>query len=357
MGLGGNDLLDGRDGNDTMYGGRGSDTYVFGRGAGRAQVFDLAQPASGDLNTIQMADFTPDEVTVLSSPEHLLLSLNNPDGTPGTADRLALAYFNVDEALRAVQVQFADGTVWDAGTLRALVSGTLSDADSVSVPSRPPSGDGGGGTSGSGGTGVGTTGPTETPVLVGGPGDDLLGGGPGDDTLLGGAGPGTLDGGAGTDTMYGYDGNDTYLFGPGSGQDTVLDFDPTAGNVDTIEMASGVAPSDVTVTHQQDLAAGVDDLVLSINGTSDQLTVQSFFTDPVFHVERVAFADGTVWDATELRDKTLRLWQGGPDTDFIIVPIFGFESNDNLVDGGAGDDFLETSIGNNVLRGDEGDAR
>src|SRR5439155_1532275 len=176
----------------------------------------------------------------------------------------------------------------------------------------------------------------------------------GADTLYGGAGPDTFDGGAGNDTMYGYDGNDTYLFGPGSGQDTVLDFDPTAGNVDTIEMASGVAPSDVTVTHQQDLAAGVDDLVLSINGTSDQLTVQSFFTDPVFHVERVAFADGTVWDATELRDKTLRLWQGGPGNDFIVVPIFGFESNDNLVDGGAGDDFLDTSIGNNVLRGGEG---
>src|SRR5207237_10044882 len=151
--------------------------------------------------------------------------------------------------------------------------------------------------------------------------------------------------------------HEIYPYGSGRRQAQDMEFDAAACNVDTLQMASGVPPSYVTVIHQQDLAARVDDLVLSTNGTSDQLTVQSFFTDPVFHVERVAFADGTVWDATELRDKTLRLWQGGPDTDFIIVPKFGFESNDNLVEGGAGDEFLDRSIGNNVLRGDEGDDR
>src|SRR2546422_8336202 len=291
-GLGGNDLLDGRDGNDTMYGGRGSDTYIFGRGVGRAQVFDFAQAGSGDLNTIQMADVTPDDVTVLASPEHLVLALNNPDGTPGMADRLALAYFNMDEAFRAAHVQFADGTVWDAGTLRALVSGTLSDADSVSVPSRPPFGDGGGGTSGSGGTGVGTTGPTETPVLVGGPGDDLLGGGPGDDTLIGGAG------------------NDTDLFGRGSGHDTIVEDDATAGNVDTVQFSADVAPSDVAVTGRG------DELVLSINGSTEQLAVEAFLLDAAHQLERVSFDDGTSSDIATIEDHPPKTLTGtsGADT-------------------------------------------
>src|SRR5207244_119709 len=136
-------------------------------------------------------------------------------------------------------------------------------------PWGPAAGVGGGGTSGAGGTGVGTTGPTETPVLVGGPGDDLLGGGPGDDTLIGGAG------------------NDTYLFGRGSGHDTIVEDDATAGNVDTVQFSADVAPSDVAVT------GSGDDLVLSINGSTDQLTVQAFFLDAAHQIEQVSFDDGT----------------------------------------------------------------
>src|SRR5206468_261113 len=189
---------------------------------------------------------------------------------------------------------------------------------------------------------------------------EALAGTGGAETLYGGAGPDTFDGGAGNDTMYGYDGNDTYLFGPGSGQDTVLDFDPTAGNVDTIEMASGVAPSDVTVTHQQDLAAGVDDLVLSINGTSDQLTVQSFFTDPVFRGDegddRLFAGNG----ADEL--------DGGPGDDllqgdggfvgFVGAPgrndtLLGGDGNDTL-NGAGGDDLLDGGAGDDFLSGDGG---
>jgi Ca2+-binding RTX toxin-like protein len=461
MGLGGNDVLDGRDGDDRLYGGTGSDTYVFGRGGGHGQVFDVASPGSDDLNTIQLADLLPTDVTVLSSPEHLVVALNNPDGTAGTVDRLTLAYFNENVAFRAVQMQFADGTVWDAATLHASVHGALTDEEALSLPSIPPSGGSGGGSgSGSGGSGGGEG---QTPVLVGGPGDDLLGGGPGDDTLIGGAGndtylfgrgsgddtiieddvttgnvdtiqisadvtmsdvgvtrngddlvlningtadqltvqsffvdsahqieqvvfadgtswdvatiedhlpqtltgtagadtlyggagPDTLDGGAGNDTLYGYDGNDTYLFGRGSGQDTLLDFDPTPGNADTIQMSADVAPNDVTVTHVRDLAHGVDDLVLSINGTADRLTVQSFFTDPAYRIEEVAFADGTAWDAATLREKTLSSYQGTAGDDLINL----YQSsavNDSLVDGGAGDDFLQGNAGNDVIRGGEG---
>ena len=38
-------------------------------------------------------------------------------------------------------------------------------------------------------------------------------------------------------------GNDTYLFGRGSGQDTIVDYDTTAGNLDTILLNSDISPA------------------------------------------------------------------------------------------------------------------
>ena len=74
----------------------------------------------------------------------------------------------------------------------------------------------------------------------------------------------------------GANGNDTYLFGRGSGQDIIYDYDKTAGNVDTILLNSDISPADVTF-HKSDY-----DLVLSINDTSDTLTVSNWFgTNPV----------------------------------------------------------------------------
>jgi Ca2+-binding RTX toxin-like protein len=54
-----------------------------------------------------------------------------------------------------------------------------------------------------------------------------------------------LNGGAGNDYLYGYNwlyGNDTYIFEPGSGHDTISDYDSTIGNVDTIQLKYGITP-------------------------------------------------------------------------------------------------------------------
>lgn len=57
--------------------------------------------------------------------------------------------------------------------------------------------------------------------LYGGNGDDVLRGGSGDDFLQGDAGRDILIGGSGNDEMAGSTGSDTYLFGWGSGEDTI----------------------------------------------------------------------------------------------------------------------------------------
>ncbi len=62
-------------------------------------------------------------------------------------------------------------------------------------------------------------------ALVGGDGDDELFGGTGDDELYGENGDDLLVGGDGQDMLTGGSGDDTFVFGPGSGDDTITDFD------------------------------------------------------------------------------------------------------------------------------------
>ena len=77
-------------------------------------------------------------------------------------------------------------------------------------------------------------------ILYGDEGDDSVGGGFGNDILDGGAGNDTLNGGGGDVIWWATNGNDTYLFGRGSGQDTITDYDTTAaGDVDTNRIQAG----------------------------------------------------------------------------------------------------------------------
>lgn len=70
-------------------------------------------------------------------------------------------------------------------------------------------------------------------TIVGGTGNDSIWGGSGKDTLRGDAGNDrlfgqkgndTLWGGAGNDTLYGGEGKDTFVYKPGEGKDTILDY-------------------------------------------------------------------------------------------------------------------------------------
>jgi Ca2+-binding RTX toxin-like protein len=61
-------------------------------------------------------------------------------------------------------------------------------------------------------------------AVYGGGGNDILDGAAGDDALSGGAGLDTLIGGIGSDRVTGGSGSDTFVFRPGDGDDTIVDF-------------------------------------------------------------------------------------------------------------------------------------
>src|SRR6185369_14620513 len=150
-------------------------------------------------------------------------------------------------------------------------------------------------------------------------------------------------------------GADTYLFGRGDGQDTVYDNDTTAGVIDKIVFKTGVLPSQVQVSRS------VDSLVLKIAGTTDQVTVNSYFNGDGaggWAIEEVRFTDdpGTIWAVADVKNMAL---VGGAGNDTLT----GYATNDTLVgnDGNdtlsarAGNDTLLGGNGNDVLNGEDGD--
>jgi len=294
----GDDTLDGGPGNDSLYGEAGNDTYIFGRGYGEDYISDYDN-TPGNLDTILLnSDIAPDDVTLCRDHDDLVLIIN------GTTDKLTIGkwFWNEAGAYQVEHIQFADGTLWDAETIKQMIL-------------------------------IGTPGDD---VLTGYSSDDIIRGLAGNDILYGRAGDDNIDGGPGNDSLYGEAGNDTYLFGRGSGQDIIDDFDNTAGNLDAILLDTGLLPEDIT------LRRIADDLVLSINDTSDTLTVNKWFLNesPDNQVEQIQFDDGTIWDVDAIKQIVI---QGTPGDDLLI----GYSSGD-VLDGGAGNDTLIGNKGNDV---------
>ncbi|MBK7003297.1 MAG: hypothetical protein IPH35_26275 [Rhodoferax sp.] len=182
-------------------------------------------------------------------------------------------------------------------------------------------------------------------------GDDYLSGGSGDDTLIGGAGDDTLDGGAGNDTLWGEDGTDVYLFGIGSGQDTISNYDADViinyddqtldTTPDAIVLGKGVTVGNLKVNRS------ADDLILCIDGSTDTLRVSNCFNFSVASaVSYLQFEDGTNWTLDTIKARVL-VSTSGADI------LLGYASND-IINGGDGDDVLGGGNGDDTLDGGEG---
>ncbi|MGE4337678.1 MAG: calcium-binding protein [Pigmentiphaga sp.] len=351
FGEAGDDILDGGAGDDQLSGGAGNDTYVFGRGDGQDTIIYDHDLSPSRMNVLEFkADILVDDVVVKRSSDDLILTI------AGTTDQVTVRSFFTSNLANGVNnpvqmVAFADGTTWDASELvrRAFV-GTVGadfiygtqDADVI-------------------------YGQSGSDTLRGNGGNDVLYGGDGIDTLHGDAGDDILEGGAGNDSLIGGLGNDTYLFGLGDGQDTiVIDSEVTPGKLNVLQFKEGISPSDV-------IAARVNsNIVLTIIGTSDKVTITSFFSgdqpggtnNPV---QEVRFTDGTIWDASALLDRVFAgtdgadIIYGTPNADVIHGQagndmLYGL-GGDDILDGGAGDDQLSGGAGNDTYVFGRGDGQ
>ena len=174
----------------------------------------------------------------------------------------------------------------------------------------------------------------------------------GSDVLIGEDGNDVLDGGAGDDALGGGAGSDTYMFGQGSGHDTIRDVDDQPGTVDTVSFAADVLRTDVAVYR-----AGAN-MLLTVNGSGNTLTVQDQFAD-FAKIEQFVFGDGTVWDAATAEALAVTEITGTADNDVLTGTsgkdrIDGLDGNDTLI-GLEGNDRLNGGLGDDSLFGQEGD--
>jgi trimeric autotransporter adhesin len=353
IGEAGNDILIGGQGNDELRGGAGDDAYMFNKGDG----IDIIEEADGFDKICLGEGITPNDViarVLLVNSNEVSLELL----LKGTDDKITVrrqfgtySYSSGDTVSPGAQIEqivFADGTTWDIDEVyrRAhVMSGT----------------DGNDNFYAAGGSAVVYNGCAGDDHITGTMGNDKLYGDDGDDTISGHGGDDLIVGGRGDDTLYG-GGNDTYVFNLGDGADTIKDY----GGTDTIQFGEGISPSDIVLKRVS--ARNDYNLEISIKNTDDKVTVVDYFgiynvygkteATPRCMIEKIEFADGTIWTQQTIHDKmhnitgtdkddAIRSYDNGP------VEYHGLAGNDVLV-GGRGDDKLYGDDGDDRISGEEG---
>ena len=340
----GNDMLIGGTGNDQLRGGAGDDTYLFSRGDGT----DYIEETDG-FDTIQFGEgISPNDVVArVISTEGNSISLEL--SITGTNDKITIHrhfgqynYYQGDVPSPGNQIErvvFADGTAWDLDEIHRRAHdmvGTEGNDNFSAVGNAP----------------VVYHGLAGNDNINGRSGRDILYGDAGDDSISGG---GTLIGGPGNDRIYGSKGDDVYIFNRGDGQDLITD----TGGVDTIRFGDGIRPDDIVIKR---VGNGYGhNLELCIKDTDDKVAVYEHFgtnspwgsvDNPAVKIERVEFADGTVWTKEDIDDKMHnRTGTDGADT------IEAYGKRGVVYHGLGGDDNLRGAMGDDQLYGEDGDDR
>ncbi|MES2205501.1 MAG: calcium-binding protein, partial [Pseudomonadota bacterium] len=346
FGENGNDTLDGGAGNDRLQGNNGADVYLFGRGYGQDTIENQDEDALGvNADTVLLgAGITAADITLTRSNDSLIISLNN------STDSLQISYYFDQDATTSCVIEnlkFADGTLWNIATIKSKVLAGTTDNDLLKGYATADTLNAGNGND----------------ILHSADGNDLLNGGTGNDDLYGENGNDTLDGGSGNDSLSGGDGADIYLFGRGSGRDTIYNYDNDAlnSNVDTIQLGAGITTADIILTRSNNM------LIISLNNSTDALAVDDYFSQDAttaYAIENIKFADGTLWNTATIKSKVLTgtagydtltgyatadTFSGGNGNDTLV----GADGNDTL-NGGAGNDTLDGGNGSDKLLGNEG---
>lgn len=261
-------------GNDFITGSKANNTYVFNSGDGQ----DTIQHFSQGLSSNDVLRFGPGiastAVTPLRDGGDLVLQIDS------STDRILFKnwFMVLSEMCQINQILFADGTVWSRSQInsRALnVVGTSGDDTLRGVPEYPDVLRGGDGNDTLYASGYRDT-------LDGGPGVDVL-----SSTIVYASGT-TFIGGPGNDLITGNKGNNTYIFNSGDGQDTIQNYSQGPSLKDQIILGPGIS------THQLWFSQVGVDLVLSILGSADKITLPKWFNGLFFHIEEFRTSTGEV---------------------------------------------------------------
>jgi trimeric autotransporter adhesin len=374
----GNDTLDGGSGNDGLAGGLDNDTYLFGRGDGKDTIRKWLDPNEG-FNTLKFkVGIAQSDIALSVVDKQLIIKIKEssdeiyvPDFFTAILDGNSYAggyydffggWVSLSDSLRGgtsssplQEIKFADGTVWNINTIISLLNVPTDGSDTlIGLLSNDT-----------------LHGLSGNDYIVANSGDDILYGGDGSDNLQGGDGNDLIEGGQGDDFIDSGQGSDTYIFGKGDGADTII-AKGLAGDIDTLQFKSGIRPDEIRV----EMVGGDSNysVRISIAGTEDSIRVENFRGDRRTSanwtggnrsgVQRIQFADGTVWNRQDILNAMLT-GTAGDDVLFGTGEadvIRGQSGNDTLYGGagadtlygGEGDDTVSGEDGNDVLLGEDG---
>ena len=143
----------------------------------------------------------------------------------------------------------------------------------------------------------------------------------------------TITGNGGNDTLMGGAGSDTYIYAAGDGNDVIREVGSNA-DTDTLRFTNLLA-SDVTLSRS---LVDVNDLLVRVNATGEVITVDQHFLDNAHGLERLQFADGTIWTRAQIQAAA---WFRGTTAGETIQ---GTTGNDTIA-GNGGNDVLVGSYG------------
>jgi Ca2+-binding RTX toxin-like protein len=255
-----------------LYGLGGDDIYYYGVGFGNDRISESSSDTGADV--IKLIGIVSSDVSFTRQSNDLLITI------VATGEVLAISnQFNGTNGIE--QVLFADGTTWDRSQMQAAawIVGTSSG-----------------------------------------------------ETLYGSADADTLDGLAGNDNVRGGGSGDTYIYGSGSGNDTISESSSDAGT-DIVKLA-GLTSLDLVFNRSG------NDLIIQIGATGETLKVENQFNG-TNGIEQLVFADNTTWDRAEI---AAQAWINGTTANDTLNGTSG----DDVFNGGLGDDRFNSGAGNDT---------
>lgn len=298
------DVLDGGVGDDFLSGGNENDTYIFGLGYGHDTIDDdLGNVLSGEFDIVNFTSgLEVADATLSRDNNDLTISFVGGDQVT-LLNQFSYGGLGSGSYDEIEEYHFSDGTIWSAAVVREL----------------------------------------------------LLQGTNGDDVIIGYGFNDTLDGGTGNDRLEGLDGSDLYKFDIGYGQDIIYDHHSIVsyGNLDAIEFGSSITISNIELTRD------ADDLVFSIQGVTDSLTIEDNFEGSFgyYEIEEYHFSDGTIWTIDDVKQQLIsQSITSGNDilTGFGGDDFLNSGSGNDTISGLSGDDLITGGLGNDVLEGGNG---
>lgn len=284
----GSDLLEGSGGINRLFGGLGNDYYRHDIYAeGRQLILDI-DPTPGNIDTLIVEESLEELGPFERYGDDLLIGLHSQPAV------ITVRQFFLDASFRIERFRFGATTLTDQDVLRAfLIDPQMPTGRSADDPPRQT------------GDRIRLTGgqaaerlvaADQASYILGRGGNDLLIGSRYSDLLNGGDSVPMMLGDNQWNRLYGGPGNDYYQvdYSGWQGNQRILDYDTTPGNLDTLHIRGPIAPQYVRF-----YGGERGDLIMELD--EQRIVVENYFLNRAFVIEKIRFDDGSVLNEAAIR--------------------------------------------------------